>query len=212
MTIARRRLAAALLPVVGLAIVPAAVAQADAVPQIDPTTKAEVVRDDYTGHVQIVRGKAADEKVLVGSVFNDRNKNSVKDSNEKGIAGVAVSNGRDVVTTNSKGEYRLPVYDRMTVFVTQPAGYTVPVNEDNLAQFSFNHFPKGSPKLRFGGIAPTGALPKAVNFPMIASKATAKVDQNCAVASDTQAYDLAEVAYAKQGAVRDLVKRSDLGG
>lgn len=204
--------AAAILPTLALTLTPAFTATADSAPQIDPTRKAEVVRDDYTGHVDVVRGKAADDKNLTGSVFVDENKNSRKDKNEQGISGVTVSNGRDVVTTNAKGEYTLPVFDRMTVFVTQPAGYAVPVNENNVAQFSYNHFPQGSPELRFGGIAPTGELPKAVNFPMVTSKATAKVSQNCAIATDTQTYDLEEVAYAKQGAVRDLVKRNDLGG
>lgn len=211
----QRRRVAAFLPVVGLALAPAlvpVVAQAAPVPPVDPERKAEVVRDDYTGHVQVVRGKAADEKVLRGTVFVDRNKNSVKDRGENGIAGVTVSNGRDVVSTNARGEYALPVFDRMTVFVTQPAGYAVPVNQDNIAQFSYNHFPNGSPKLRFGGIAPTGGLPQAVNFPMVKSKATGVTAQNCAIASDTHGYNLTEVHYAKQGAVRDLVGRTDLGG
>lgn len=208
----QRRIAVAILPLVGLALAPAGIAQAASTPPVNPERKAEVVRDDYTGHVDVVRGKAADEKSLTGSVFVDKNRNSRKDKNEKGIAGVAVSNGRDIVTTDAKGEYTLPVYDRMTVFVTQPAGYAVPVNEDNIAQFSYNHFPNGSPKLKFGGVAPTGALPKAVNFPMVKSKATAKPVQNCAVASDTQPRNLTELNYAKQGPVRDLMKRTDLGG
>ncbi|WP_040158470.1 calcineurin-like phosphoesterase C-terminal domain-containing protein [Mobilicoccus massiliensis] len=212
MSTVQRRVATAILPLVGLALVPAGIAQADSTPRVDPERKAEVVRDDYSGHVDVVRGKAADENKLTGSVFVDKNRNSRKDKNENGIAGVAVSNGRDIVTTNAAGQYSLPVYDRMTVFVTQPAGYAVPVNEDNIAQFSYNHFPNGSPKLKFGGIAPTGALPKAVNFPMVKSKATAKNVQNCAVASDTQPRNLTELNYAKQGPVRDLMKRTDLGG
>lgn len=207
-----QRVAASLLHVVGLALLPAVTAQAADAPPVNPEKKAQVVRDDYTGHVQVVRGKAADAKVLKGSVFADRDKDSVKDKSEKGVAGATVSNGRDVVTTDGNGNYAIPAFDRMTVFVTQPAGYAVPVNEDNIAQFSYNHFPNGSPKLKFGGIAPTGALPAAVNFPMVKSKATAKTSQNCAVASDTQPRNLKEVNYAKQGPVRDLVGRKDLGG
>ena len=209
---APRRLAAAFLPLVGLALAPATASQAAPVPPTNPAASAENVRDDYTGHVQVVRGQAADANTLTGTVFVDRNRNSAQDANERGIAGVTVSNGRDVVTTNADGEYALPAFDRMTAFVTQPSGYAVPVNEDNIAQFSYNHFPNGSPQLRFGGIKPTGALPKAVNFPMVKSRATARTSQNCAIASDTQAYDLREVAFAKQGAVRDLARRSDLGG
>lgn len=207
-----RRVAAALLPVVGLAIAPVASAQAADTPPVNPERKAQTVRDDYTGHVQVVRGKAADATKLVGHVFVDRNKNSTKDRGEKGISGVSVSNGRDVVTTDGNGRYALPVFENMTVFATQPAGHAVPVDENNVAQFSYNHFPKGSPKLKFGGVPATGALPKAVNFPMVKSKATAKSKQNCNIASDTQTYNDTEVGYAKQGAIRDLIPRGDLGG
>lgn len=210
---ARRRLVATMLPIAGLVVAPAALAQSAAdTPNVNPENKAQTVRDDYTGHVEVVRGTAADERELTGSVFNDKNKNSKQDTKEKGISGVSVSNGRDVVTTNGRGEYTLPAFDNMTVFATQPAGYAVPVNENNIAQFAFNHFPKGSPDLKFGGVAPTGALPKAVNFPMARSKATAKSAQNCDIASDTQTYDKEEVGYASQGAIRDLVDRKDLGG
>ncbi len=214
MSPARRRLAATLLPITGLVIAPASLAQsapADT-PPVDPETGSETVRDDYTGHVEVVRGKAADEKELTGSVFDDKNKNSKQDKGEKGVAGVSISNGRDVVTTNGRGEYTIPAFENMTVFATQPSGYAVPVNEDNIAQFSYNHFPEGSPDLKYGGVPATGALPRAVNFPMTKSKATAKAEQNCAVASDTQTYDQEEVGYANQGAVRDLVSRNDIGG
>lgn len=210
------RTAVGLLAVVGLALAPSLLdapsARAAQTPPVNPERKAQVVRDDYPGHVQVVRGKASDPEVLKGFVFVDADKDSVKDAGEKGIAGVAVSNGRDVVRTGQDGSYALPAFDRMTVFATQPSGYAVPVDEDNIAQFSYNHFPNGSPKLKYGGVAATGALPQAVNFPMVESSATAQTEQNCAIASDTQAYDLTEVAYAKQGAVRDLAKRTDLGG
>lgn len=208
------RIAAALLPLVGLAAAPALPVQAAATttPPVNPEKKAQTVRDDYRGHVDVVRGKAADPTVLRGTVFVDRDRDSVKDKGERGISGVRVSNGRDVVTTDARGAYALPAFDRMTAFVTQPAGYAVPVDEDNIAQFSYNHFPAGSPTLKFGGVRPTGALPKAVNFPMVTSTATAKVSQNCAIASDTQPRNLKEVHYAKEGPVRELVARKDLGG
>lgn len=211
---ARRRLAATLLPVTALALAPVAGAQSapGGTPPINPERRAETVRDDYTGHVQVVRGRAADPSHLTGSVFDDRNENSRQDRGERGVAGVSVSNGRDVVTTDGSGRYRLPASEDMTAFVTQPAGWAVPVDEDNVAQFSYNHVPEGSPELRYGGIAPTGPLPQAVNFPMTRSKATAKSSQNCAFAADTQTYDQEEVGYAAQGAVRDLVTRQDLGG
>lgn len=47
----------------------------------------EVLPDTYRGQVEVVRGAAADEKKLQGSVFDDKNKNSVQDKGEKGIPG-----------------------------------------------------------------------------------------------------------------------------
>ena len=38
------------------------------------------------------------------------------------VAGVLVSNGRDVVRTDSQGRYRLPVASGQTIFVVKPAG------------------------------------------------------------------------------------------
>ncbi|MGE8381125.1 MAG: metallophosphoesterase N-terminal domain-containing protein, partial [Sphingobacterium sp.] len=44
-----------------------------------------------------------------GKVFLDVNRNGKLDKNEKGIASVSVSNGREVVATDKDGNYQLPV-------------------------------------------------------------------------------------------------------
>src|SRR5690625_2651963 len=163
----------------------------------------------YEGHVEVDRGEPEDPEFLEGQVFDDVNQNSKLDGDERGVPGVAVTNGVEVVQTDGDGTYELPVRDNMTVSVTQPSGWQVPVDSDMFAQFSYNHMPAGSPDLEFGGIEPTGDTPRAVNFPMIESDATAQSDQDCAIASDTQAYDMTEMGYARDGAVRDLVQRDD---
>src|SRR5699024_2438754 len=65
----------------------------------------------YTGEVEVVGGEADDPTVLTGQVFDDTNRNSVLDADEVGIPDVQVSNGLDVVTTDSEGRYELPVRD-----------------------------------------------------------------------------------------------------
>jgi len=197
---------------VGLVLVaPGAVAA----PSSDPTTTAPSAAAQrsqaglYTGHVEVVRGAAADPEVLTGTVFHDKDQDSTQDKGERGVAGVQVSNGRDVVTTDGTGRYSVPVDDDTTVFVTQPAGYQVPVDEDAIAQFSYNHVPEGSPELTYGGIEPTGPLPKAVNFPLAKDRATGRAAQSCPIAADTQTYDLTQVGYARDGAVADLMDRED---
>jgi hypothetical protein len=56
----------------------------------------------YRGSVEVVTGVDGTQEVLDGTVFHDRNENSKQDAQERGIAGVAVSNGREVVTTDGK--------------------------------------------------------------------------------------------------------------
>lgn len=172
--------------------------------------------DTYIGEVQVVRNAgsqraAAARTTVTGRVFDDRNKNSSFDRREKGIAGVVVTNGRDVTRTDKRGNYTLPAFDNMTVTVSQPAGYQVPVDEHNIAQFHYNHVPAGTPqKLRFGGIAPTGPLPSAVNFPMAKSKSSAAKQQSCITAGDLQTYSGREVAYATLGGLKDMGDRGEL--
>lgn len=170
-------------------------------------------RDDaaYHGEVEVVRTPmgAADDSVLTGQVFVDANRNSVSDGGETGLSGVMVTNGREVVRTDSEGRYELPAFDNMTVSITQPSGYQVPMDEHNIPQFHYNHLPEGSPELRYGGIAPTGPLPSAVNFPIVESEQTAATEQSCIIAGDLQTYDRQEIEYARAGAIRDLAERQD---
>lgn len=59
-----------------------------------------------------------------GTVFLDKNNNGIRDKGEKGMSGVVVSNGSDVVKTNDKGEFVLPEESAFRfLFVSTPSGY-----------------------------------------------------------------------------------------
>lgn len=164
----------------------------------------------YVGDVQVVRnGEPPADGTVRGVVFDDRNQDSRKQRYERGLKGVAVSNGRDVVRTDQHGRYELEAYDNMTVSVTKPAGWDVPVDETNFPQFYYHHSPDGSPDLRFGGLEPTGQLPSAVNFPMKRTRAKDRFD--CAIVGDTQTYSNREIGYLRDGVVEDLAARDGLG-
>ncbi|WP_420157232.1 calcineurin-like phosphoesterase C-terminal domain-containing protein [Nocardiopsis sp. CNT-189] len=167
----------------------------------------------YRGEVEVVRtpAGAGKDSVLTGKVFVDADRDGGSDG-ERGLAGVMVTNGRDVVRTDGKGRYRLPAFDNMTVSITQPSGYQVPLDEHNIPQFHYNHLPEGSPELRHGGIEPTGPLPSAVNFPVVESEETADSAQSCVIAGDLQTTDRQEIAYARAGAIEDLSERDDYTG
>jgi hypothetical protein len=58
-----------------------------------------------------------------GTVFVDLNQSGVRDAGEPPRPGVVVSNGLDVVRTDTEGRYSLAKGPRGFVFVTRPAGF-----------------------------------------------------------------------------------------
>ncbi|NLD64790.1 MAG: PQQ-binding-like beta-propeller repeat protein [Bacteroidales bacterium] len=59
-----------------------------------------------------------------GVVFNDLNRNRQHDAGEKGMSGVAVSDGLNVVLTDKSGTFRLPgINETKFIRITPPAGY-----------------------------------------------------------------------------------------
>src|SRR5262245_52951399 len=89
-------------------------------------------------------GKQKDAAIR-GVVFEDRDGDGVRDRNEDGVKGVRVSNGLDLVKTDARGRYTLPLRsaaDEATgyaVFVVKPATHELPVDADNVPQFSYMH-------------------------------------------------------------------------
>ena len=142
------------------------------------------------------------QSVVRGIVYQDVNLNSRKDRKEKGIAGVAVSNGTDVVQTDANGRYELPSSDDQIIFVIKPAGYRVPVNAFNQPQFYYIHKPNGSPELKHPGSQPTGPLPKSVDFPLIPAVSTDSF--SILVFGDPQTGNLQDVDFFKRGVVSEL--------
>ena len=111
---------------------------------------------------------AVGKERVTGVVYADINGNGVRESGERGIAGVLVSNQVDVVPTDEKGRYQLSLDEGTVIFLTKPAGYRVPLNAYNLPQFYYVHQTKGSPEgLKYPGVAPTGPLPQALDFPLL---------------------------------------------
>src|SRR5690554_2803238 len=84
---------------------------------------------------------AVSQSQVTGIVYDDANGNGKKDRREQGLAGVAVSNGVDVVQTDDKGRYVLPIGEDNIIFVIKPSGYRPPVNEFNQPQGYYIHKP-----------------------------------------------------------------------
>ena len=139
-----------------------------------------------------------------GTVFEDLDQDGLRDAGEPGIAGVRVSNGRDVVETDSGGAWRLAVEDGTVIFVTKPAGYATPVNAHNLPQFYYLHRPNGSPmETRYLGVDPTGPLPDSIDFPLILRPEREVFE--AILFSDTQPQTERELDYIRDDVVAELI-------
>ena len=73
-----------------------------------------------------------------GTVFEDRNGNGWQDGGEPGLPGVKVSDGVELVTSDQRGAYQLPVVDGRSSFVIKPAGYGVPTRGNGLPDYWSN--------------------------------------------------------------------------
>jgi hypothetical protein len=147
------------------------------------------------------------QAIATGVVFEDRAGAGWRQSGDPGIAGVLVSNGRDVVKTDRDGRYTLPIDDEAIIFVVKPSGYAVPVERGTmLPRFYYIHQPKGTPAhlgLDYRVIAPTGPLPSSVDF------ALRKVDEpsrfDVLLFADPHAGSPAEIDFIRDDVVNALI-------
>ncbi len=136
------------------------------------------------------------EVLVRGVVFDDRDGDGVRDEGERGVRGVKVSNGVDVVVTDRQGRYEVAIDDQDgSVFVIKPRGWMVGMNELNMPRYGYIHKPGGSPDDGFiyAGIEPTGELPASVDFGLTRQPEPDRFE--ALFFGDPQPYTEAEVAY-----------------
>ena len=152
----------------------------------------------------LIGNSVAANLTATGTVFLDTNGNQVKDDNEKGLSGVRVSNGQDVVKTDANGQYSLAVSDDTILFVIKPRGFMTPVDENRLPKFYYTHKPHGSPEgLKYAGIAPTGPLPESIDFPLTEQP---EVDTfKVLVFGDTQPYNMQEIEWLAHDVIEEVI-------
>jgi hypothetical protein len=147
------------------------------------------------------------QRMVTGVVFEDLSGAGVRRSGDPGIAGVLVSNGRDVARTDGEGRYRLPVDNETIVFVIKPAGYSVPIDRDGmLPRFYYIHQPDGTPAqmgLRERGIDPTGELPQSVDFALRKADEPDRFD--VILFTDPHAENAAAIDYIRMDVVNGLI-------
>jgi len=129
-----------------------------------------------------------------GKVFEDKNGNRKTEKGEKGLSGIAVSNGRDIVITDKDGNYQLPVGKDNIIFVIKPEGYRFLMDENNHPEFFYLYKPEGAPSsFKYQGAAATGILPAAINFGLVPAQEQGSF--TALVFGDPQPYNMEEVEF-----------------
>ena len=111
-------------------------------------------------------------QVAQGTVYLDSNSNGIYDRGDAGIGGVRVSNGCEVALTQSDGSYRIDLAPTEILFISKPADYSLPLDENNIPEFFYRHYPEGTPteiagtsvEWLFPVTDPTGPLPDQIDF------------------------------------------------
>lgn len=150
-----------------------------------------------------VGSTAGAEQIARGVVFEDFDRDGVRDKGEPAQAGVRVSNGRDVVQTDREGRYEIPVDGDDIVFVIKPRGFAYPVDANSVPRFYYVHKPAGSPESDFAGVAPTGSLPESIDFGLWRFNERDRFEM--LVFGDPQAYTQQEVDYLAKDIVAEAI-------
>lgn len=147
---------------------------------------------------------AARSEEAKGLVYHDANGNGVRDPGEAGLPGVAVSNQREVVTTDAEGRWKLPVTDDTIFFVVKPSGWMTPLDEFQIPRFYYIHKPKGSPaNFRYPGVAPTGPLPESIDFALRPAEEPTRF--KAVFFGDPQPNSIEQVDYIADDVIAELV-------
>ncbi len=151
---------------------------------------------------------AQSETTATGFVFEDRNGSGLRKPGDRGLAGVMVSNGRDVVTTAPDGSWRLPLAAGDSAFVVKPPHWATPTGAGGVPQFSYLHHPDGTPahlKVRHAGVASTGALPRSIDFGLVRTEERSQFEALLLTA--TQPQDHQELDYLRDDIIAGLIGR-----
>lgn len=150
---------------------------------------------------------ATAESIARGIVFIDSNNDGKFDPLDTPFAGVRVSNGFDITTTDQNGRYELPIENDSAIFVIKPTNFHSRIDENNLPKFFYLHKPDGSPNLKFPGTQPTGTLPQSINFPLYRQQESEAF--KILLFGDPQPRNDQEVDYVAQDVVKDLIGSKD---
>lgn len=149
---------------------------------------------------------AAEEVTVSGKVYQERDGRPGRGPTDPGLAGVQVSNGRQIVRSAADGSYRIAVRPGDTVFVIKPDEYAFAKAGDGLPAFWRHYHPAGSPVLKYAGIAATHTPLNGYDFALLPDRGGRRRDGfQMLVFSDPQTGSEREVGYYDRAIIEPLV-------
>lgn len=145
------------------------------------------------GHAQDVQ-----RIVVQGIVFHDKNNNQRWDRGEKRIRDVMVSNGKDIVRTNRKGEYQMHVQPGKSIFPVLPPDYTIHAGDLDVVNANFLY------------VDPLLEHPDTIVFPIPLQAIKSPDHFRFGAIGDVQIGNEEERRYAARSIFSELKQRNDL--
>lgn len=146
---------------------------------------------------------AAQSPCFSGKVFDDANGDGVQGADEPGIAGVLVSDGRQLVRTDAEGQYVLAPSDAAVVSIIKPAGWQAARRADGLPD-TWRHtadidaLEAANPAMPRPPVCRAFALQKQADAPATLTSL---------LFADSQTADLTEVGYYARDIIEPLIGR-----
>ncbi|WP_417784721.1 calcineurin-like phosphoesterase C-terminal domain-containing protein [Tenacibaculum sp.] len=137
--------------------------------------------------VQVALGQSPK---ISGRVYHDKNQNGIYDKGDKVLKGIFVSNGKDVVATNTKGIYKIKSLENNPIFVIKPKGYVSPRTPQN--------------NLKFYYLSQELTYKKSFDFPLYTNKEKDKV--KIALLGDPQSDVIDDIHHVSKLVTEELVK------
>ncbi|WP_305803968.1 calcineurin-like phosphoesterase family protein [Stenotrophomonas sp. YIM B06876] len=140
-----------------------------------------------------------------GTVYLESDGRPGRGAGEVGLADVQVSNGEQIVRTDARGRWTLPLRNGQTVFVIKPDDTRYVAAADGLPAFWRHYLPAGSPKLKYGGIAATGTRRGQWDFALERAEPASGAGFQMLVFSDTQTANAIDIDYYARDIVDPIV-------
>lgn len=146
---------------------------------------------------------AAARACNAGVVYEDTDRDGRRDHGEPVLEGIAVSDGRRIVRTDSRGRWSLPLAPDHTVFVIKPASHAFPTGADGLPVFWRHVVQSRQPALRFGGLP--RQIPRCHDFALLPQASPAGAPLDVLVFGDPQPKTAIDVDYYARDIVAPIV-------